>query len=371
MLPCLPLSLLAGCATDFRELAAPSADNYEQFYPVGVPDDVRVFADFEEIHTSKFVSDLRDGLTKRKKSTGLNILALSGGAQDGAYGAGVLNGWSEKGTRPEFDVVTGISTGALIAPFAFLGPDYDGALERFYTTTDTERVADLTVMTALFGGGALATSEPLAHTIEMELKDDVLRAIATEHRKGRRLLVGTTNLDAERPVIWDIGYIATIGTPNAYRLIRKVILASASIPVVFNPIAIKVTDGTVRREELHVDGGLTQHIFTYPRKFDMREVIAALGLSKKQNTVWLVYNKRLEPKYEAQKTDIDLIAERTVSTMLRTRALGDVNVIISLAKRDGLRVNALPIPGDFKAQSDDWFDPAYMRQLFHRGYHDG
>lgn len=367
---CLVL-LCVGCATHDRTLIAPSLETYSDFGPVGMPAGVRIFADEEDLTGNAFAAEMRKGLAKSAGRSGLDILALSGGGQDGAYGAGVLNGWSKKGTRPEFDVVTGISTGALIAPFAFLGSDYDGVLKRFFTTTDRQRIARLRVFDALFDGGSLARSTPLENAITKELSDDVLKRIGLEHQKGRRLYVGTTNLDAERPVIWDIGRIASIGTPEANQLARRVILASASIPVVFNPIPIKVTNGEKTREELHVDGGLTQHIFAYPMSFSMHKFLKKKGLSSKKNTIWLVYNKRLEPRYQAQNTGLTHMAARTISTLLRMQAIGEGVFIISLARRDGLRVNALPVPLNFETKSKDLFDRDYMQALFARGRKDG
>lgn len=362
---------VGGCTIHDRSLLAPPPDTYEAFAPLGVPADVRVFGDVAELDTSAMVEDLRDGLTKRRKSNGLQILALSGGGADGAYGAGVLNGWTQEGSRPEFDVVTGISTGAIIAPFAFLGPKHDQSLQRFYTTTDTERVARGRLVPALLGGGSLALSKPLEASIARELSDDVLREIAAEHAKGRRLYVGTTNFDAERPVIWDLGYLASQGTEEAFALARRVILASASIPVVFNPVPIAVSNGEITREELHVDGALTQQVFSYPVDFDMGRLVSELGLSGRRNTVWIIYNNRLEPLYEVQSTRLIGMAERTLDSLLRAQGLGDVGLVISLANRDGFDANGIAVPLDFDEPKSEGFDPVYMRKLFLRGFRDG
>ncbi|MEM1130743.1 MAG: patatin-like phospholipase family protein [Pseudomonadota bacterium] len=363
--------ILTGCAMHDRSNVAPPADAYESFAPVGVPADVRVFGDVADIDTSAIVTELRSTLAGRRKATGLQILALSGGGADGAYGAGVLNGWTQEGSRPEFDLVTGISTGAIIAPFAFLGPAYDEALQRFYTTTNTQRIARGRVIPALLGGGSLARTGPLEAAIARELSDDVLRQVAAEHAKGRRLFVGTTNFDAERPVVWDLGYIAAQGTPEAYALARRVVLASASIPVVFNPVPITVTNGAVTREELHVDGALTQQIFTYPIGFDMRRMVSQLGLSDQDNTVWIIYNNRVEPLYAAQNTRLIGMAERTLDALLRSQGLGDLGLIISLANRDGFDANGIAVPPDFDEPQKESFDPVYMRKLYARGFQDG
>jgi predicted acylesterase/phospholipase RssA len=176
-----------------------------------------------------------------------NFLALSGGGGDGAFGAGILCGWTEAGTRPRFKLVTGISTGALIAPFAFLGPDYDAKLKKAYTTIsdrDIYRVPGILKLLVNLGRlEAAGSTEPLAELLEQLVDDQMIEAIAVENNKGRRLLVGTTQLDAQRQVIWNMGAIAAKGSPEAFKLFRQVLRASASIPVAFKPVYIKVKAG--------------------------------------------------------------------------------------------------------------------------------
>ena len=184
-----------------------------------------------------------------------NYLAISGGGDNGAYGAGFLNGWTAAGTRPLFKVVTGVSTGALIAPFAFLGPKYDYVLERVYTTSSQ---ADIFKKRGLIKGvtsDAMADSQPLANLIASYATRELLDEIAAEYAKGRILLVGTANLDSLEPVVWNMTAIAASQDPNALELFRRILLASASIPAAFPPVMIDVTvDGTTF-QEMHVDGG--------------------------------------------------------------------------------------------------------------------
>jgi len=168
----------------------------------------------------------------------LSYLALSGGGADGAYGAGVLNGWTAQGTRPEFSVVSGVSTGALIAPFAFLGAAYDATLRDVYTSGIAESLLDTpNFLNALFGSGLFGNTR-FRELVARYVDQDMLAAIAAEQAKGRRLFIVTTNLDTQRTVIWDMGRIASIGSPQALSLFRDVVAASASIPVVFPPILI-------------------------------------------------------------------------------------------------------------------------------------
>jgi predicted acylesterase/phospholipase RssA len=185
-----------------------------------------------------------------------NYLAISGGGANGAYGAGVLCGWTRSGRRPEFTLVTGISTGALTAPFAFLGPDYDEQLKMLYTTLDTSRIFLRRSIFSIVRGDSLVDSTPLANMLEKYVTQDMIAKIGHEYFTGRGLYVVTTNLDAGRPVIWNITRIANSGHPDAAALIRNILLASASIPGVFPPVYLRVQtpDGNTY-DEMHVDGG--------------------------------------------------------------------------------------------------------------------
>ncbi len=233
--------LLSACATtSLRDVVPPELA--DQARVAGLRDqNIRIWGDEAPKDFKKmaevFARQRQATLAAAGKTRGTirdDMLVISGGGSDGAFGAGLLNGWTAHGTRPKFVVVTGVSTGALMAPFAFLGPRYDPTLKEFYTSYSTKDILRPTVLAGLLGGNAaLGSSEPLANLIKKYLTRSVMREIAAEHAKGRRLLVGTTNLDAERPVIWNMGAIATIGNDRALALMRKVLLASAAIPGVF------------------------------------------------------------------------------------------------------------------------------------------
>lgn len=360
---------LSACAGSYdRAKVTPTAETYESFYPVGATKAVREFEDDGQENLETLENDMRKTLAQVPRGQGLNVLALSGGGQHGAYGAGVLKGWTKAGTRPPFDIVTGISTGALIAPFAFLGSEYDGRLERFYTQTSTRNVVSLNVTGALFGRGFLARTVPLRAAIEAELSDDLIALIAAEHRKGRRLLIGTTNIDAGRPVLWDIGEMAQIDTSQARALIRDVILASAAIPVVFDPVTIKVTDGKVVREELHVDGGLTREIFAYPYEIRMGSLLRWAGLANQKNRIWLIHNKQLESTFEPLPGNATAVAGRAFEMLIRSQSIGNITSVLSLAKRDGFQANLTYIPKEFTIKPTEPFDQEYMTRLFSVGY---
>ena len=195
-----------------------------------------------------------------------NLLAISGGAEDGAFGAGLLVGWSDTGTRPSFDLVTGVSSGALIAPFAFLGREYDGQLREIFTKYGRQDIFTYNVP-GLLEGSALADDAPLARLIERYVDDAFMQDIARERAKGRVLLIGTTNLDTQRPVMWDMGRIAMSRNPDAKSLFRKILLASATLPEIFPPVRIQVRVGGQNYDELHVDGGVTRQVFMTPSIF--------------------------------------------------------------------------------------------------------
>jgi predicted patatin/cPLA2 family phospholipase len=302
------------------------------------------------------------------KRMNIESLSLSGGGGDGAFGAGLLVGWSESGSRPEFEVVTGISTGAMIAPLAFLGPRYDALLKEAYTTASSDQLVKTQVFSALLGStDGLADSKPLANMVARYTNQRMLEDIAAEHRKGRFLLVGTTNLDAQRPVIWDIGALANSGRPDALQLMRKIILASASIPGALPPVKIKVAADGKSYDEMHVDGGVTRQVFLYPPGFEPEIVDRALGW-KPVRRAYIIRNSKVAPEFSVTKAKLFPIAARSISTLIKTQGVGDLYQIYLAAKRDRVDYNLAYIPGDFALQSKSAFDKAYMNALFRLGH---
>lgn len=298
-----------------------------------------------------------------------HYLAISGGGANGAYGAGLLVGWSSQGTRPEFALVTGISTGALTAPFAFLGSEYDDELKQVYTTLDTSGILELRNIFSLFATDSVTDVKPLIEMLERYIDEEVIEKIAAEHRSGRRLFVGTTNLDASRPVYWNLGRIADSGHPDAPRLIRDILRASASIPGVFPPVYIRVQgpDGQVY-DEMHVDGGLSSQMFLYPPEIEWDEMTRALGV-KGAPTAYVIRNAYRDPEFETVEPTLVPIMAKTVASMIRTQGIGDAYRIYTLAKRDGVSVLFTWIPKNAVAiEPEEAFDPAYMSALFEFGY---
>ena len=294
-------------------------------------------------------------------------LAVSGGGANGAFGAGLLAGWTANGSRPEFSLVTGISTGALIAPFAFLGAEHDHLLQEAYTQYGTRDLVDPRSKVNTITSDAAANVEGLRRLIEAFLTDELIDAIAVEHRRGRRLFVGTTNLDAQRPVIWRIGAIAASGHPEAARLIRRGILASASIPVAFPPVDIAVEAAGRSFDELHVDGGVSWQVFVYPASVDFAGFLERLRVPETPK-LYVIRNSRMKPPEEAVRRRIVPIASGSLASLIRTQGIGDLYRIHRLAERDGIDFHLAHIPNNFDRVAAEPFDRDYMRELFDLGF---
>ena len=244
----------------------------------------------------------------------VNVLALSGGGANGAFGAGLLNGWTAAGTRPVFKLVTGISTGALIAPFAFLGSDYDSTLRDFYTTISTKDIYnERSYLAILFDPSSMVDTTPLQTILAKQVNEQVLAEVAQAHQRGRRLFIGTTNMEAGKLVIWDMGAIATSGKPGALELFRKVMLASASIPVAFPAVYIPVVADGKRYEEMHVDGGTATQVFFYGFTLDLHAAAQEAGIQGRTPVrLYVVRNGKLTVPWQLMLPSILPIAERSL-----------------------------------------------------------
>jgi predicted acylesterase/phospholipase RssA len=297
-----------------------------------------------------------------------NYLVISGGGPRGAYGAGILTAWTQMGTRPEFTIVTGVSTGALTAPFAFLGSKYDEKLENVYTTLDTRQIIDTRSFFAILGGDSIVDTSPLKSLIGKLIDEDVISDLAREYQRGRQLFVGTTNLDAGRPVVWNITRMAASDHPEAGDLIRQVLLASASIPGAFPPVYIEVETPDGRKyDEMHVDGGASSQMFFYPARLNWRDVTDLLDV-KGTPTIYLIRNAFLNPTYKITSPRLLPIAGRTINSLIRTQGIGDFYRIATLADRDGLEFEVTWIPEGtnelLAVEPTEEFDPKYMKALF-------
>ena len=297
-----------------------------------------------------------------------NYLALSGGGDDGAFGAGLLVGWSKQGSRPAFNLVTGISTGALIAPFAYLGKDYDPILQQVYTSIQPKDVYnERGILSAIFSDG-LADSTPLYQLISKYIDINFLKKIAYEYNtNGRLLLIGTTNIDAGQPVVWNMGRIATIGTPEAIELFRRIMLASASIPGAFPPVMFDFILDEQVFQEMHVDGGASTQVFLYPSSAAIKA--AELGIKRRTNRqAYIIRNSRLDPRWSETERRTLSVAGKAISQLIQTQGIGDLYRIYSTAQSDDVGFNLAYIGSDFNEPHTEEFDTKYMNALFQYGY---
>ncbi|MGI9351480.1 MAG: patatin-like phospholipase family protein [Rhizobiaceae bacterium] len=323
--------------------------------------------DQERIRTApplKIVVDKKTGIKRQ------DFLVLSGGGAKGAYGAGLLNGWTESGNRPEFSIVTGVSTGAIIAPFAFMGPKYDRFLTEFYTTYSTKdlvRPIGLgSILGGVLGGSSVADPKPLTKLIARYITPQFLREIAAEHASGRYLLIGTTNLDAQRPVIWNMGEIAKRGDDKALALFRSIILASTSIPGAFPPVLIDVAAAGEVGQELHVDGGTTDNAILVPIHLKLKDTENERN-QKIARRLFVVVNSNLAPKRKVIKASTISIATRSIDTLIKQQTAGDVLRLYGYSKVNKIEFNYTEIPDSFDKKPTELFDKEYMRALYNIG----
>ena len=333
---------------------------------VGFPDEVRYFprdpGDIKLI-TREFVDswEREKAYLHRQDLPPTAYLAVSGGGDNGAFTAGLMNGWTKAGTRPEFKLVTGVSTGALIAPFAFLGEAYDPTLKSIYTGVSLADIAKKRSVVSIIYGDAMADTAPLRKLVEKTVTQQVLDAIAVEHARGRILLVATTNLDVRRPVVWNVTKIAASKAPGSLELVQKILVASAAIPGTFPPVMIDVEASGKAYQEMHVDGGTTGQVFVYPAAIHVYE------LAQRQRSLYIIRNARLDPQWAQVDRRTLPIAFRAITTLIQYQGMGDLYTIFSICERDHVEYNLAYIPPTFDAPHKTDFDKAYMQALFEVG----
>jgi len=306
-------------------------------------------------------------LAHSEMPTQVDVLALSGGGDYGAFGAGVLVGWTHAGTRPEFKIVTGISTGAILATFAFLGPEYDENVRQAYTTIDAGNVYRGRTLSVLWSD-ALTDSTPLAELIARFVDDKTIAAVARAYRAGRRLYVGTTNLDTDRLVVWNMGAIADANRPQ---LFRQVLLASASIPGIFPPVLIDVEANGHHYDEMHVDGGVKAQMFLLSTMLDVDRLRSRLAPELGhaiQVNIYAIRNAKTDAEPKPVQRRLTEISSRALSSMLRTQGVNDLRRAYQRAHENGFAFNWMSIPAAYSSQATSEFDRAEMQRLFEIGY---
>lgn len=317
--------------------------------------------DFSDTLTYRVEKGFKRSLGKNKAT--VDLLVLSGGGPDGAFGAGFLSGLTASGKRPEYDIVTGVSTGALIAPAAFIGPSYDNVLEDIYTKVTNKDILGSNIKELFLGKRpSFFNLKPLRRVLKKAITQELVNAIADEYAKGRQLYVLTTNIDARRLVVWNMGAIASYRTPRALELFRNVVIASSSIPAAFPPTKFKVMAGGKIYEELHVDGSIGTQMFGC---LLLTEQIKGTGA---QGRIFIIRNGKLWEDPGTAQPSLAGIATASISMLLINQGYMDLIRMYTLSKSSGLDFNCVFVPQDFHETGSGMFDPEYMTKLFQLGY---
>ena len=364
----LLLSLSAGCAAP-RLVASPTAAGIKPadlvdisaYGPDGTPPLVirQLFAQGERV---------REAQKPRVIPPKRTALVLSGGGSYGAYTAGILCGWTETGTRPQFDVVTGVSTGALIAIFAFLGPEYDRELCRNYTTVQSADIYRRKHLPWALFTDSLNDSKPLLRQIEANVSPEVVQKIADAHNNGRRLYIGTTDLEGRRPVVWDLGAIAASGKPDSRELICKLLLASAAIPGFFPTVEIPVVVNGQQYVERHVDGGLTQPLFFRPPYTPDDQNVASLAELLYGSDEYVIVAGKLYADPHPVTTRVLNIVGDSVSIFLYAQTRDSLVKLYMQSLLTGMQYHLAAVPSELEVtKSAADFDPVAMSTLFEEG----
>ena len=361
-----------GCSGPVRKDAVPAAYTAKAVVP-GLPDvRYRVGIDNEAMQREAIASVERE--KKHLAASGHKgplpsavFLAVSGGGDNGAFGAGLLNGWTAAGNRPEFKLVTGVSTGALIAPFAFLGPAYDPSLKRFYTTVSARDIAERRSLLAAVTSDALADNSPLWRLVAKEVDQTMLDAVAEEYEKGRLLLIATADLDARQAVLWNMTKIAASRDPKALSLFRSIMIASAAIPGAFPPVMIDVEANGRHYQEMHVDGGTMSQVFVYPPSLRLKDASKERGVTRERKA-YVIRNARLDPEWANVDRRTMSIVQRAISSLIQTQGIGDLYRIYATTQRDGVDFYLAYVPASFNAPHREEFDTEFMRALYQTAY---
>ncbi|WP_010429586.1 patatin-like phospholipase family protein [Vibrio cyclitrophicus] len=300
----------------------------------------------------------------------LNILALSGGGANGAFGAGILIGLEESGQLKDYSIVTGISAGALMAPFVFIGGDaFSKMKEVMLNINDKSVLGKKNFLNTVFKD-AFTDGEHLYQFIAEAFPEPMIEQIATQHRSGKRLFIGTTHFDSGELVIWNVGAIANSEMPNKSELIYKVLAASASIPGVFPPQFINVEHEGVIFEELHVDGGLATQVFFNPSNFDYQQISDSLGLETSPQLDIIRNGSLKAPYHSLRDKGLDLVA-KSVSSLTLAQTRGDLYRMKYICEINNIDMQFTYMEQDFSyaKRTKDMFDEHYLLTIYKYGYH--
>ncbi len=301
------------------------------------------------------------------------VLIIGGGVSNSAYGIGLLQGWSKEGSRPVFKIVTGYSSGSLLAIAAFAGKDYEDRLEKMFTSLSTNDVVRQKNILGILFGDSVNNSERFAKKIDAVVDEDLMARVAREYSKGRRLYVGTSDLDAQEFVVWDMGALAFKGGLDSLKLFRKIILASCSFSVMLPPVFFQVEAGGSRYDEMHADGGVIGGIFyieQLTRGLDSATGSSGVDLRRSKTRFYVLNCCYMSPHSKQVEDNLTAITSRTIETDQASKMTGDTYRIYALAKEKGWDYNLAYIPDDFKPGQKEMFDQKEMHRLFKRGYED-
>jgi Patatin-like phospholipase len=350
---------LSGCTETLNRASAAFEADGAKIAGYG---EIRTYLDVRAEEAPRDLLDWRPVVGK----DGLNVLMISGGGSGGAFSVGVLSAWSKLNTRPQFNVVTGVSTGALIAPFAFLGSAYDGTIIHLYTSGVAEDLVRTKGPVGLFGS-SLLQGDPLRKMVERFATAEILREIASEHRKGRRLLLLTTNLDTQRAVVWNMGAIANSGRSDALKLFQDVLIASASIPGVYPAVMIKVESGGRQFEEMHSDGASASQILSLP-KFLLNSTQRLVPNERQKVNIYVIVNNALITEFSVTPNKTISVAARAFSVLLKSQTQSELVALYNYCKLTNVNFHVASIGAQVPYSMLDPFNTDYMRKVYKLGY---
>ncbi|CAM2927982.1 patatin-like phospholipase family protein [Vibrio rarus] len=359
-LSCVLLLLLQGCAAPTERNASIHSELMNPLDTSGL----RFWDEYRsETENYNVVLELEALIENKQISDEVNHLALSGGGVNGAFSAGILNAWSEQGTRPDFDVVTGVSTGAIVAVFAYLGAEYDTELKHYYTQTPVSDMFRRNSLITLLSRNAFVDTTGFERKVRKAIDSKMMERLSIERQKGRILLIGTTNLDNQKMALWDIGRIAQVNTSEAQALIQNIVIASSSIPGAFPAKVIPLSYQGETYDELHVDGGISRQVFLIPQWINK-----SIKTSARAQNIYVIRNGSLKPRFNQVESGISSVSASSIATLIRRQGVGDVEYIYHYSERNGYPFNLAHIDDDFVNYELDPLSLDYMNAVYEYGF---
>jgi predicted acylesterase/phospholipase RssA len=305
------------------------------------------------------------------KSVTIDLLVISGGGDWGAFGAGVLKGWGRvtgELAKPQFDVVTGVSTGAMIAPFAFLGDDESiERIVKMYRNPQKDWTASRGLLFFLPNNPSFFALPGLEREMRAVLDRGLLERIVAEGATGRSLIVNTTNIDLGDMRAWDIVAEAkTALASNNEEHVYRILLASAGIPAIFPARSIG--------NYLYVDGAITGNIL-YRARVREDESIPARWAAKHPKLpmprlrYWVIFNNQFRfPPQVTQERWPDIMSRATImatqtSTVNSMRHLYAMAEIARLKHRVDTEVRVMAVPDYWVPPKPGTFEAEVMNEL--------